>query len=123
MTEPIGVAPDPTNLEGDNTPENESDPLAGIPNESETFNESEGEKDKKTPEVKDKKPDRSEIAQKIRYREKLQESNKRIDELQDELGKLKTAMKTPTDEAEKRAQDYIRNQAREVYQELLKEQK
>ena len=79
----------------------------------------------KAPEKKeeDKEPEnrRSEIAQKIKWRERAQKAEERaskVDKLEEELAELKGAVKKPTDEAEQKAQDYIRAQARKVYEEL-----
>ena len=83
------------------------------------------EEDEKTPEKKedDKEPDtrRSEIAQKIKWRERAQKAEERaskVDKLEAELAELRGAVKKPTDEAEQKAQEYIRAQARKVYEEL-----
>ena len=61
---------------------------------------------------------RSEIAQKIKYREKYQTTLSKVDKLEAELSELRGAVKKPTDDAEAKAQEYIRKQAREVYEEL-----
>ena len=61
---------------------------------------------------------RSEIAQKIKYREKYQSTLSEKQELEAELSELRGAVKKPTDDAEAKAQEYIRKQAREVYEEL-----
>ena len=74
-------------------------------------------------EDKDKdKPDRSDIAQKIKYREKYQKASSKVSELEAELSKLKgmdkDIGKKPADDAEARAQQYIREQAKEVFEQL-----
>ena len=61
---------------------------------------------------------RSEIAQKIKYREKYQTTLSEKQKLEAELSELRGAVKKPTDDAEAKAQEYIRKQAREVYEEL-----
>ena len=67
------------------------------------------------PEVKNRK---SAIAQKKYWREKSKVSDSKVQELSDELAKLKEAVKKPDDDKERAAQEYIRNQARETYKEL-----
>src|SRR3990172_11174775 len=78
--------------------------------------------DQKPKEPKDEKPEdatrRSEIAQKIKYREKYQTTLSEKQKLEAELSELRGAVKKPTDDAEAKAQEYIRKQAREVYEEL-----
>ena len=80
--------------------------------------------EEETPEANDKKPEddkknrRSEIAQKIKYREKLGKANERVSTLEKELQDLKGLVKKPTDDQEAKAQEYIRSQARAVYEEL-----
>ena len=61
---------------------------------------------------------RSEIAQKKHWREKAKLSSAKVKELEEELETLRSAVKKPTDEKEKAAQDYIREQARSVFTEL-----
>ena len=64
---------------------------------------------------------RSEIAQKIKWREraiKAESTVSKVDKLEAELNELRGAVKKPTDDAEAKAQEYIRKQAREVYEEL-----
>lgn len=61
---------------------------------------------------------RSEIAQKIKYREKYQTTLSEKEKLEAELTELRGAVKKPIDDAEAKAQEYIRKQAREVYEEL-----
>ena len=74
-------------------------------------------------EKKDEEPKnrRSEIAQKKHWREKAQKSSQRVSELETELETLKSAVKKPDDEKEAAAQEYIRKQARQVFDELQKE--
>ena len=86
--------------------------------------------EEKTPEEKIEKTDeepkdrRSAIAQKKYWRDKYQkeaEKSSKVETLEEELRSLKDAVKKPDDEAERKAQDYIRSQARAVYDELQKE--
>lgn len=86
--------------------------------------------EEKTPEEIEKKDDkqpddrRSAIAQKKYWRDKYQkevEKSSKVETLEEELSKLKDAVKKPDDEQERKAQDYIRSQARSVYEELQKE--
>lgn len=94
------------------------------PFEEPTEDQTPEEESKETPEKKeDKEPDtrRSEIAQKIKWRERAQKAEERaskVDKLEAELAELRGAVKKPTDEAEQKAQEYIRAQARKVYEEL-----
>ena len=67
------------------------------------------------------KKKRSEIAQKKHWREKAQKSSSKVTQLETELAELKKAVKKPDDDKEAAAQDYIRNQARQVFEELQKE--
>jgi len=70
-------------------------------------------------ESKDKPSNRkSAIAQKKYWREKAKNASTKVQELEDELTKLKGAVKKPDDDKERAAQDYIRQQARETYKEL-----
>ena len=70
----------------------------------------------------EKKPEegarRSEIAQKIKYREKYNSERSKRETLETELVRLRDAVKKPTDDQEAKAQEYIREQARKVYEEL-----
>lgn len=97
--------------------------------------EEEPSEEDKTPDKKNEgdksdaedKKSSSAIAQKKRYREKYinlkREKDSTISELKAELAELKSMVKKPTDEAEAKAQDYIRGQARAVFDELQKAQK
>jgi len=78
---------------------------------------------KEEPENKDEgeKPRRSEIAQKKHWREKAEKANSKVKDLEEELSKLRGMQKPPSDEAERKAQEYIRNEAKQVYLELQKE--
>lgn len=96
---------DPKELEeGDQTPE-----------------ETEPETEPKTEPKEPEKPEdtrRSEIAQKIKYREKYQSALSEKQKLEAELKELREMVKKPSDDAEAKAQEYIRKQAREVFEEL-----
>lgn len=88
-----------TEIQGDQEPEN-LDPDKTGENEEE-----------------DDKPNKAEIAQKIKYREKYLKTK-------EELEKVRKANEKPSediDEKEKAARDYIKKQAREAYQEILLE--
>lgn len=76
--------------------------------------------EKKNEDGEDDKPKnrRSEIAQKKHWREKAKQSSAKVQTLEEELAKLRDAVKKPDDEKEAAAQEYIRNQAREVYKQL-----
>lgn len=69
--------------------------------------------------------DKSEIAQKIKWREKYQDAQKRLDTLETQLKASETRVeeKGELDDKEKAARAYIRNEAKKVYEELLTEQK
>lgn len=100
---------DDTNMEiqGDQEPENLDPDKTGEINEE---GKNEGESDKP-------KYDRSETAQKAKYREKYLKAK-------EELEKVRKANEKPSediDEKEKAARDYIKKQAREAYQEILAE--
>ena len=89
-----------------------------IPEEEKTP-ESEDNQDEK-PETKDR---RSAIAQKKHWREralKAEEKASTVEKLQNDLSELRSLVKKPTDEQEAKAQEYIRAQARSVFEELQK---
>lgn len=67
------------------------------------------------------KVERSEIAQKIRWREKYNTAQARIKELEDALKKPVSPKGQTEDEKELAAQKYIQEQARKAYQELIEE--
>lgn len=71
----------------------------------------------------EEKPSKAEIAQKIKYREKYQAEASKVQQLEKELADLKSMVKKPSDDAEAKAQNYIREQAKAVYEELLTERK
>ncbi len=83
----------------------------------ESPDKTEGEAEQEKPE-NDTKNRRSDIAQKIKWREKAQAADTKVQTLETELAELKALVKKPTDDQEAKAQEYIRAQAREVYQEL-----
>lgn len=108
--------------------EEEKDPMA---TEEETEEASGGDK---TPEEKNEgtdkdekgkkeKPTRSDIIQKRKFRERAERAEKSVEELKTELASLKDLIKKPTNEDERKAQEYIRSQARQVFEELQKTQK
>ena len=98
----------------DADPVDPEEPATDKTSEDTPTNEPEEEGDEK------KKTRRSEIAQKIKYREKLQKSNERVTTLEKELQDLKSLVKKPSDDQEAKAQEYIRSQARQVFEELQK---
>lgn len=61
---------------------------------------------------------RSEIAQKIKWREKAKANETKVQTLETELTQLRDLVKKPTDDQEAKAQEYIRAQARAVFEEL-----
>ncbi len=104
----------PSGTEEDKTLTNEDDPLKDFPDEDETL----GDKGEKKPD----KPKSSEIAQKIKYREKYLASQKRIRELEEENSKKTVpSADDEDDKKEKAARDYIKKVSREEHLELLKE--
>src|SRR3990167_10511430 len=90
--------------------------------EEDAFKEPQSDKtedeESRNKEEDESKPRRSEIAEKKHWRGKAQQASKKVQELTEELEKLKGAVKKPDDEKEAAAQEYIRNQARTVYKEL-----
>lgn len=90
--------------------------------EEDKTSEEKNEEDKEEEKPEKEKPDRSDIAQKIKYREKYQKASTKVQELEAELSKLKgmdkDIGKKPADDAEARAQAYIRSQAQEVFEQL-----
>ena len=88
--------------------------------EEDKTSEEEEEKPEKNEEDKAK---RSDVAQKIKYREKFQKASSEVQKLETELSELKGMVKKPADDAEARAQTYIRDQAKAVYEELLNARK
>lgn len=89
--------------------------------EEPTEDQTPADKEPKEHKTKDEAPRRSEIAQKIKWREramKAEEAATKVGNLEAELKELRGAVKKPTDDQEAKAQEYIRKQAREVYEEL-----
>lgn len=89
----------------------------------ETIEEDKTSDEKNEEESGDKSEDKltkSEIAQKIKYREKYQAESAKTQRLEAELNDLKGMIKKPAvgDDAEARAQAYIRDQAKAVFEEL-----
>lgn len=95
--------------------------------ENENEDEGEEESEDKTKEKTKEELKRSEIAQKIKYREKYKQASSKVTQLEAELTKLKgmdkDIGKKPADDAEARAQEYIRSQAKAVYEDLLNARK
>lgn len=90
----------------------------------ETGEETQQETEKNEETSTEEKPRRSEIAQKIKWRERAivaEERASKVDKLEAELQELRGAVKKPSDDAEAKAQEYIRAQARRVYEELQAE--
>jgi len=98
----LGIDDPDKSIEGDKT---------SIPDENEENEEDEADEDKD-------KPIKSDIAQKIKYREKLKAESEKVRKLEADLADIKGMVKKPTDDAEARAQDYIRSQAKAVFDEL-----
>ena len=97
----------------DKTSPNEEDPFADLPDEDEPL-------EKKEPE----KVDRSEVAQKIKYREKFQTAQARIDELEKQIqSSQKKGTPDADNEKELAAQRYIRNQALEAIKDYEQQKK
>mgnify|MGYP001564099811 CR=1 FL=1 len=76
------------------------------------------EEPEEEPKKNDKKDRRSEVAQKIKWREKAKANGSEVQALKAALSKLKDLVKKPTDDQEAKAQEYIRAQARAVFEEL-----
>ena len=101
------------------TPEDESPEESPEDKTPEEFKNDTGSEDKS-------KPRRSEIAQKIKWRERALRAEKdasRVQTLENELAELRGLVKKPEDDKERQAQDYIRKQARQAYEELMAEKK
>ncbi|MEB3215556.1 MAG: hypothetical protein VKN72_04735 [Nostocales cyanobacterium 94392] len=101
----------------DETKETEEEKSDETPEEDKTSDEDEKKNEEEAANKEVKKPS-SKDYQKIHWRNRARDSEKAVEELKAELEKLKASMHTPTNEQEKRAQDYIREQARSVFQEL-----
>jgi hypothetical protein len=98
------------NQPGDQTPKNEVN-LDGIPDEDDGL-------DGKLKEA----PDKSEIVQKRKWREKYLRGQETIRRLEDEVrAKKESNQPTVTEEKELAAQKYIRDQARQAYEEIQSE--
>ena len=96
-----------------------------IADDEEVIEEDKTSEEDKPEENEEEKTKRSDIAQKIKYREKYQEASSKVSKLETELAELKGMVKKPAvgDDAEARAQEYIRSQAKAVYEELLNARK
>ena len=111
---------DSNNIDPDKTGKNE-DPFSDLPKEDDELLEDQ----KGEPGDKDKKIDRAEIAQKIKYREKFLQERTRSRELEHRLKQLEDKIndpKQPTDDKEKQAREYLRNLIKEE-QNTLAQQK
>ena len=105
--------------EGEDTQDEESEESE----EEQTSDEEKTEEDKgedKGEDSKESRTRRSTIAQKKHWRDKFRKSSAKVTELESDLEKLRGAVKKPADDKEAAAQEYIRNQARNVYEELQK---
>jgi len=118
MFEENNEAFDSQDVDADKTADTNEDAntLDGIPDEDAKLgDEDQGDS---------KKPDRSEVAQKIRYREKFNKSQEKIRDLEAKLqAKEKAGGETQEEEKELAAQRYIRKQAREEFEALMLEEK
>lgn len=106
----------------DNTSEPNENTFDDLPDENDDLsNEEDGAKAKDEAAAKAKKS--SEIAQKIKYREKLQKAQDRNAELEEENKSLKTSGDKPTSpDKEVAAQKYIKKQALDAIKEYNKAQ-
>lgn len=88
--------------------------------EQESSGETPNPDEDKTKENKEKtsKPEKSVLVQKKIWRERAQKAEKDVDELRADLVELKALVAKPSSEQEQRAQEYIREQARRVFDEL-----
>lgn len=120
--------------EGDKTPKNDNvDPLDGIPSEDEDADKEPSALDKRgkskkeeNPESddKDKKVDRSDIAQKIKYREKYREAQDEIKRLKDQLADPnRTPQEKAADEKQIAAKKYLQETIRAELTALEREKK
>ena len=116
------IVQDDTLLEPDKTDiTNEDDALEDLPNEDDEL-EGLDEKDKKPEEDK---VDKSEVVQKIKYREKYKETRSELAKVRAEIEELKarkgTPEEKPSDDKELAAKRYIANIAKEAIKEHLAE--
>ena len=103
-------------MDEQSTEDNES-AFEGTPDQTE--DESVDTADESKNEDKDQSKDRrSEVAQKIKWREKAKVNETKVQTLEKELADLRELVKKPTDDQEAKAQEYIRAQARAVFEEL-----
>jgi len=113
------------NSEGDKTPENEDVQKAvdDLPSEDEDLKgdkgQSEGEDDKSKPE--EKKVDRSEIAQKIKWRERYQNLKKEVDAARQNPDTTPEEQQN-LDDKEKQARAFLKKIFREEYETVRKEE-
>ena len=117
--EEAGVDDQQLNVDEDQTSETNEDPFSDLPDENAGLEEEEAVKAKAEDTTK------SEIAQKIKYREKFlkeQAKAKLLEERLKESG-TKGGPTSPEQEKELAAQRYIREQARSEYESILAEEK
>lgn len=111
--------------EGKSSDTKSEDLLAGIPDEEEAAGIKESKKD--DAEKEKDSPRRAAIAQKIKYRERYQSERARREALEAENERLRAqktgdANQEPQDDQERRAKEFIRNQAKEAFQELKRQE-
>lgn len=91
--------------------------------EDKTSDENNEEEGSESDDLEPKDSKRSDIIQKIKYREKFDKSRQKVKELEKQLSELREMVKKPSDDAEAKAQEYIRGQARAVFEDLQKAKK
>lgn len=89
--------------------------------EETTSEESQTDKTEGQAEEKDESKNDTAIAQKKHWRDKATKASEKVQTLEKELAELRSMVKKPSDDAEAKAQEYIRTQAKAVYEELLKQ--
>ena len=102
---------DSKDLVDDKTSYENEDILAGIPDEDEEEKEEE-----------EKKPDRSEIAQKIKWREKYNKAKEELDSLKEKPNPTEED-KEVIDDKEKKAKEYLSNFFKQEYKKVQAEEK
>lgn len=104
---------------GDKTPEEKNEEIE----DDISSKEEDEELEKKPDDKKNDKVDRSDIAQKIKYREKYQKAAAEVDRLKKQLDDNNRSPKeAAADEKELAAQKYIRDLARREYEEIRKKE-
>lgn len=106
------------NPDGDKTPDKKNEEVE----DDITPKEEDEDLEKKPAAKKDDKVDRSDIAQKIKYREKYRKAQERIKELENDRDKDRSPQKEVADEKELAAQKYIRDLARREYEEIRRKE-